>query len=361
MNWIENHVEITPPSKTKKITGTRFASILGCDPFNTAFKTWLDVTKTYTEPFEGNKYTNAGEVIEPKVFEFLRNSMGFGSRLKTPTDVYGADYFKKTWGDFFKDTPIFGGMWDALVVDEEGKPQFVVEIKTVQVDGASGSLEERWGNGEAPNYQALQASLYAYLLGIDNVLMVAVTLYDKKGDYEHPEQVVPSYANGNVYIDGFKVSERYPDFTRYIKLVQTWWKKHVETGISPNFDEKKDAEILKVLRTNTLNPTTDINALVKEAETLQNEIDSVTETIAEKEKRLKVIKDQIKEYAIGQFRDGDKKVEIKGSQFNFTISKTISNKFDDKQFKEDNPDLYQNYIKTTETYKLTNSVIKEEK
>ena len=361
MNWIENHVEITPPSKTKKITGTRFASILGCDPFNTAFKTWLDVTKTYTEPFEGNKYTNAGEVIEPKVFEFLRNSMGFGSRLKTPTDVYGADYFKKTWGDFFKDTPIFGGMWDALVVDEEGKPQFVVEIKTVQVDGASGSLEERWGNGEAPNYQALQASLYAYLLGVDNVLMVAVTLYDKKGDYEHPEQVVPSYANGNVYIDGFKVSERYPDFARYIKLVQTWWKKHVETGISPNFDEKKDAEILKVLRTNTLNPTTDINALVKEAETLQNEIDSVYETIAEKEKRLKAIKDQIKEYAIGQFRDGDKKVEIKGSQFNFTISKTISNKFDDKQFKEDNPDLYQNYIKTTETYKLTNSVIKEEK
>lgn len=360
MNWEQNHIIINPPTKTKKITGTRFASIIGCDPFNTAFKTWCDVTKTYTEPFEGNKYTHAGEVIEPKVFKFLQNNMGFGNRLRTPTDVYGADYFKKTWGDFFKDTPIFGGMWDALVVDEEGKPQFVVEIKTVQVDGASGSLEERWKNGEAPNYQALQASLYAYLLGIDNVLMVAVALKDSEGDYEHPEQVVPSYANGNVYIDGFKVSERYPDFPKYVKHVQTWWKRHVETGISPDFDEKKDAEILKVLRTNSLNPTTDISELVREAERLQNEINAVYETVEDREKRLKVIKDQIKEFAIGQFRDGDKKVEIKGSQFTYTISKTTSEKFDDKQFKVDNPDIYQNYIKTTETYKLTNSLIKED-
>lgn len=359
IKWLDSQIKITPPTKTKKITGTRFASILQADPWNTPFKTWCAITKTYEEPFEGNKFTRAGEVIEPKVFEFLKTSMGFGDKLKTPTDVYGPDYFNKTWGDFFRNVSIFGGMWDALITNEEGKPQFVVEVKTVQVDGKSGNLEERWENGEAPHYQALQAALYAYLLGIDDVLMVAVTLKDSEGDYEHPESVVPSYANENVYIDVFKVSERYPNFDLYVEQAVEWWNNHVATGISPTFDEKKDADILKVLRTNTLNPTTDINALVKEAETLQNEIDSVTETIADKEKRLKAIKDQIKEYAIGQFRDGDKKVEIKGSQFNFTISKTISNKFDDKQFKEDNPDLYQNYIKTTETYKLTNSVIKE--
>ena len=361
MKWVENYIEITPPSKLKKITGTRLASILGCDPFNTPFKTWCDITKTYVEPFEGNKYTNAGQIIEPKVFDFLKYSMGFGNSLKTPTDVYGENYFNKTWGDFFRDRPIFGGMWDALIVDEYGNPKVVVEIKTVQVDGKSGALEDRWKNGEAPNYQALQASLYAYLLGIDNVMMVAVALKDSKGDYEHPENVVPSYANENVYIDYFAVSERYPQFPQYIKQVATWWHKHVETGVSPKYDEKKDAEILKVLRTNTLNPTTDIDALVKEAESLQNEINAVSETITDKEKRLKQVKDQIKEYAIGQFRDGDKKVEIKGSQFNFTISKTTSEKFDDKQFKVDNPDLYQNYIKTTETYKLTNSLIKEDK
>ena len=34
----------------------------------------------------------------------------FMTNLITPTDVYGADYFQKTWGDFFKDSPIFGGI-----------------------------------------------------------------------------------------------------------------------------------------------------------------------------------------------------------------------------------------------------------
>ena len=361
IKWLDSQIKITPPTKTKKITGTRFASILQADPWNTPFKTWCAITKTYEEPFEGNKFTRAGEVIEPKVFEFLKTSMGFGDKLKTPTDVYGPDYFNKTWGDFFRNVSIFGGMWDALITNEEGKPQFVVEVKTVQVDGKSGNLEERWENGEAPHYQALQAALYAYLLGIDDVLMVVVTLKDSEGDYEHPELVVPSYANENVYIDVFKVSERYPNFDLYVEQAVEWWNNHVATGISPTFDEKKDADILKVLRTNSLNPESNINDLVIEAEQITAELDAVYETISEKEKRLKTIKDQIKEYATTQFRDGDKKVEIKGSRIIFTLSKTTSNKFDEKAFKESNPETYTQFLRQTETYKLTNSVIKEDK
>ena len=47
-------------------------------------------------------------------------------------DRYGADYFQKTWGDFFKDSPIFGGMWDYLLVDKDGKPTTVLEMKTTK-------------------------------------------------------------------------------------------------------------------------------------------------------------------------------------------------------------------------------------
>ena len=221
--WIPNGIKKEPIKKNKKITGTHFSTVLGFDPWKSPFEAWCRCTRTYEIPFEGNKYTRAGEIIEPKVFDFLRTSMGFGKKLVTPEDVYGKDHFKKTWGDFFPDIDIFGGMWDCLVVDDEGKPSYVVEIKTVQVDGKSGSLEDRWKDGEAPHYQALQASLYAYLLVIDNVLMVAVALEDKKVDYEHTEQVVPSYANCNVYIDGFKVSERYPNFDLYIEQAKAWW------------------------------------------------------------------------------------------------------------------------------------------
>lgn len=358
IKWNGSTIVVDAPKKPKKITGTHFPTVLGVDPWKTPFEAWCRNTRTYEIPFEGNKYTNAGEIIEPKVFEFLRTSMGFGDRLLTPTDVYGKDYFKKTWGDFFPEHPCLGGMWDALINGDNGKPEYVVEVKTVQIDGRSGSLEERWKYGEAPHYQALQASLYAYLLGVDKVLMVAVALEDKKGDYEHPEQVIPSYAKGNVYIDEFRVSERYPNFDLYIEQATSWWNLHVLTGVSPEFDEKKDAEILKALRTNSLNPETDMAALINEGELLKAEIDEVTSTLYLKEKRLKTINEQIKQYALEQFRDGDKKVSIKGQRYEWVLSKTSTTELDKESLKADG--LLDKYLKEKINYRLTTSEIKED-
>jgi predicted phage-related endonuclease len=359
ITWLGNSVHTAPPQKPKKITGTHFPTVLGVNPFSSPFEVWCRCTRTYEIPFEGNKYTNAGQIIEPKVFDFLRKSMGFGDRVITPEDVYGKDHFKKTWGDFYPNTAIFGGMWDALIVGDDRKVECVVEIKTVQVDGRSGSLEDRWKDGEAPHYQALQAALYAHLLGVDKVLMVAVALEDKKGDYEHPEQVIPSYANENVYTDEFRVSERYPNFDLYIEQATAWWNAYVLTGVSPDFDEKKDAEILKALRTNSINPESDISAIVAEAEQLTAEIDEVTATVAEKEKRLKVLTEQIKKYALEQFRDGDTKVSIPGQRFEFVLSKSNTTELDKDALKADG--LWEKYNKPKTNYRLTKTAIKEDK
>ena len=358
IKWNGSTILVEPTKKPKKITGTHFPTIIGVNPFSSPFEVWCRCTRTYEIPFEGNKYTNAGQIIEPKVFDFLRKSMGFGNRVITPEDVYGPDHFKKTWGDFYPGTPIFGGMWDALIYDDNGKPEYVVEIKTVQVDGRSGSLEQRWKDGEAPHYQALQASLYAYLLGIDKVLMVAVALEDKKGDYEHPEQVIPSYANGNVYTDEFRVSERYPNFDMYIEQATAWWNNYVLTGVSPEFDEKKDAEILKALRTNTVTPDTDISAIVAEAEILTADIEEVTATIADKEKRLKTLVEQIKKYALEQFREGDTKVSIPGKQFEFVLTRSETTELDKDALKADG--LWEKYNKPKTNYRLSKANIKED-
>lgn len=357
IKWVGNSIQTEPPKKPKKITGTHFPTIIGVNPFSSPFEVWCRCTRTYEIPFEGNKYTNAGQVIEPKVFDFLRTSMGFGNRVITPEDIYGKDHFKKTWGDFYPNTNIFGGMWDALIYDDNGNPECVVEIKTVQVDGRSGSLEERWKDGEAPHYQALQAALYAYLLGVDKVLMVAVALEDKKGDYEHPEQVIPSYANENVYTDEFRVSERYPNFDLYIERATAWWNEYVLKGISPEYNEKKDAEILKALRTNTISPTSDISAIVSEAETLTAEIEETMAKVADKEKRLKALAEQIKQYALEQFREGDTKVSIPGNRFEFTLSKSETTELNKDALKADG--LWEKYAQTKTNYRLTKS-IKEE-
>ena len=362
IQWHENYIQIEPISKNKKITGTHFPTVLGANPFSTPFEVWLRCTRTYEKPFEGNKYTNAGQVIEPKVFTFLRKSMGFGDRLLTPEDIYGKDHFKKTWGDFYQSKEIYGGMRDCLITDENDKVEYVVEIKTVQVDGRSGTLDARWKDGQAPHYQALQASLYAYLLGVDKVLMVAVALKDSEGDYEHPEQVVPSYANGNVYIDEFRVSERYPNFDMYIAKATQWWNDHVLTGISPEFDEKKDAELLTALRTNIIKEKEVVfNDMISKAEQLKSEIDAVQATLTDKNKELKNTLDEIKSYVATQFRDGDTKVSFKGNKYEFVLSKSESSELDIDQLIADFGETFLGkYTKQKTKLRLTTSEIKED-
>lgn len=347
MKWLEtNQLKIVPPKKPKKITGTRFAAIMGKNTWNTPFKTWCEITRTYEEPFEDTIYTIAGKVIEPKQAEYMRRAY-FMTGLKTPTDIFGENYFKRTFGDFFKDEPIFGGMWDYLLYDESGKPTTVLEMKTTK-------RSEDWEN-DIPEYYALQAALYAYLLGVDSVMMVASFLEDK--DYKAPEAFVPS--SKNTIVIPFKISERYPGFDKLIKKAEKWWKSCVEGGVSPTFDEKKDANILKVLRTNTLNPETDIESVMEEAEALQEEIERVSTTVADKEKRLKTLKDIIKEQAMKSFRDGDKSVALKSKRYVWAVSRTERKDIDKDALKADG--LLDKYsTKSVVTYKLTNKPVKEE-
>ena len=337
MIWQDKSIIVDPPKRPKKITGTRFATVMGLNPWSTPFEIWCAVTKTYEKPFEDTIYTIAGKTIEPKQAEYMKKAYAM-TNLVTPTDIYGEDYFKKTWGDFFHDVDIFGGLWDYLLY-ENGKPTTVLEMKTTK-------RSEDWANG-VPEYYALQAALYAYLLGVDDVIMVCSFLEAK--DYEHPENFVPS-ARNTIALD-FKVSERYPDFSEKIAWVTQWWNDHVLTGVSPEFDEKKDAEILKALRTNNLTPDTDMDALIAEAETLKAEVDKATAALADKEKRLKEIGEIIKEHAVSQFRDGDKKVEVKGKTYTWTIARSETTTIDKDAMKADG--VLDKYQKKSTQFRMT--------
>ena len=342
MNWIDSHLEVTPTKKPKKITATRFATILGLNPWSTAFEMWCEITKTYQKPFEDTIYTIAGKTIEPKQIEYMRKAYGMYN-LKTPTDIYGADYFKKTWGDFFHDTPVLGGMWDSLLVDANGKPEAVLEFKTTK-------RAEDWAN-DVPEYYALQASLYAYLLGVDDVIMVASFL--EPTDYEHPENFTPS-AKNTITVE-FKVSERYPNFSKMVAQANAWWQNHVVTGISPDYDEKKDAEILKALRTNSLSPDTNIDALITEAESLKVELEAVYASVSDKEKRLKAVTEQIKKTLMGAFRPADVAVEHKGGQYIWSVSKSVSAEIDKAAIEADG--LLDKYSRKKETFRINTKSI----
>mgnify|MGYP000356551545 FL=1 len=346
MEWLDgNKIQIIPPKRPKKLTGTRFATILGLNPWSTPFEIWCEVTRTYQKPFEDTIYTIAGKTIEPKQAEYMKQTY-FMSNLVTPTDIWGKDYFRQTYGDFFRESPVLGGMWDYLLYGKDGKPTTVLEMKTSK-------RVEDWKD-DIPEYYALQAALYAYLLGVDEVIMVASFLEPK--DYDNPEKFVCSCEN--TITRPFKVSERYPDFEKkYVKPALKWWKDYVESGISPAFDERKDAEILKALRTNNLSPETDMAALVKEAEDLKVKLDAHAAEVSEDEKRYKVLTDMIKKAAIAQFRDGDKKVSIAGSAYNWEVSRTSTSKIDKDAMKADG--ILAKYTTTEDSYRISPKALKE--
>lgn len=346
MKWNDDKtITVSPPKKPKKITGTRFAAVQGLNKWNTEFKTWCEITKTYIEPFEDTIFTIAGKTIEPKQAEYIEDKY-FWENLVRPADIYGEDYFSKTFGDFFPDEAIFGGMWDYLFTDEDGKPTAVLEMKTTK-------RAEDWLD-DIPEYYAMQAALYAYLLHVDDVIMVCTILEDK--DYEHPEDMVIS--EENTFERKFKVSERYPDMDKTIRKVEKWWKDHIVGGTSPKYDEKADAEILKELRKNNYNPETDLTELITEAEELTEKINTHLAKIKADEDRLKVIKDQIKEASKEQFRDGDKEVVIHGATYDWVTSRSVTLKVDEKAMEKDGV-LEKYKTKKTETVKLTAKVRKE--
>ena len=343
VKWIEgNRIQINPPKRTKKVTGTRFASILGLNKWSTPFEMWCAITKTYEKPFEDTIYTVAGKVIEPKQAEYMRRSYMMDGIL-TPAQLYGADYFKKTHGDFFHDNKVFGGMWDYLVTEGAGNIDMVLEMKTTK-------RVEDWVD-DIPEYYALQAALYAYLLGVDQVVMVCSFLSD--GDYANPDAFVPSAQN--TITRDFKISERYPDFAQKVAEVERWWNEHVITGISPEFDEKRDAEILAALRKNTVSVDESIEALVAEAEALKSELAVAGAAVAEKEKRLKVLEGAIKEYAQSQMREGDKKVEIRGSRYVYMLAKGQTESINKDAMKADG--IYEKYRLVSDSYRLTSKAI----
>ena len=83
MEWIDNRIQIVPPKRPKKLTATRFATVLGLNPWSTPFEVWCEITRTYQKTFEDTIYTRAGKIIEPKQAEYMKNTY-FMSNLVTP-------------------------------------------------------------------------------------------------------------------------------------------------------------------------------------------------------------------------------------------------------------------------------------
>ena len=294
------------PTRFKYITGTRLASLLGLNPYSSPFQCWCECTRLLVPPYEETMYTKAGRIIEPLQRKYISEKF---PNIVSPEDYFGDVFEQVRWNFFRDDQKPFAGCWDAVGTKDNKKDiVMVVEFKTA-------SDPRKWDN-TMPVYYELQGALYAKLLGLDRILFVASFL--DKLDYSHPELFVPNERNTKMIVKKlkdmvFEINGKLLSIDEVLDLAKDLWNKYVETGISPEFDEKIDKEYLDIIRTANPGNDNNLDELCDTAKLLTNELNELKEKykIDEKEKELKNITDAIKNKLLDLLDDNETKISYK--------------------------------------------------
>lgn len=211
------------PHKPKKITGSRIAAIVGLNEYTSEFKVACDIVGLYKEP--DNIYTKAGNVMEPKIREYLRRNADryIGSALGSgKLDVIDPVPKEKCNYEHFPEAAPFGGMVDGWV-DLDGKHVAVLEIKTA-------SDRNAWFDGDkeiVPSNYVMQTSLYCDLSGLDRIVFAVG--FPEPEDYDDPDSWEPN--EDNVIV---RVVEPVP-MKDYKEQALAWYDRYIKKGITPQW------------------------------------------------------------------------------------------------------------------------------
>lgn len=214
----DNQIEVVQGKeqlKQKKITGTRLATVLGLNKFNSPFSAWAEMTGLY-KPVIPDKYLKVGQMLEKPIIKSIEDMYDFNIKTFDKNEIKF---------DNFKDNPIFGGMVDGI--DEEKK--VLVEIKTTNVKN------KKYWDRQIPIEYWYQAQLYCELAKLDSILFGVC--YVEEEDYSHPE---------NIPIDDRDI-RIYPvekaDITSEMQKAIEWYKQYIKTFTSPKFDSRKNKDM----------------------------------------------------------------------------------------------------------------------
>ena len=327
---------IKQKGKSKKITGTKLGAILEVNPYETPFSTWCDITKVYKKPFDGDKYTKAGETIEPLVLKDLKGKLA--GKVMSAEEYYGRpmNYVY----DYFTEDKIFGGMWDGIQVNQDNKPIGVIEIKT------TGAVQN-WKDGEIPPYYQTQVELYAYLLGVRYYTVAVVFLEEE--DYINPNQVKLVEGVNYKVISVRMTDEHMAQVESRISYAREWYATYVDTLLSPimNVNDKTDMEIRSIIMTDLVDDK-DLEGLladIKKCDDIINE-ERYTDAVNEKKKLEEVLRSKLVEKL-----ENDDNIEtstVVSENYEFSVKKTVKPKdvFDEKKFKKEEKEMYNKYVTT---------------
>lgn len=339
------------PKNTKKLTGTRLGAILGLNKWKTPFGAWCEIMRVAEPPFEGNKYTEAGNVLEAKLIEFCKTEVS--PHILTPEEHFKS---KRKLYDHFPNEPVLGGMWDGLVFDD-GEPIGIIEAKT-------SSRPQDWMQGVPLSY-AIQGLTYAHLMGVTRVFFPV--RFMEPGELDMFDNWLKKQITREAYDEFIATLECTPDNTVVYELntetwthegqtvaqlldsVLGWYEKHVVGNVSPPLDKKLDKEYLAIMGRNEVVDDS-LEALAIEVAEIETKLEVLREQhgIDDLEKKLKALKDKrLKPALMERFTDTDDSVVGYGWQ----VTRSYAESIDKEAMAQDN--ILDKYTVSKPKYTLT--------
>lgn len=214
----ENEIKVTSgfnQLKQKKITGTRLATILGLNKFNSPFSAWTEMIGLY-KPVIPDQYLKVGQVLEKPIIKAIEDMYDFNIKTFDKNEIKF---------DNFKDNPIFGGMVDGIDYDRKT----LIEIKTTNVKN------KRYWNNQVPIEYWYQAQLYCELAKLEEIVFGVCFIEDQ--DYKNPN---------NIPIDDRDIkicSIQKADIRSEMQKAIEWYKEYILTYKNPKFDFNKNRDM----------------------------------------------------------------------------------------------------------------------
>lgn len=290
--------------RRKGLGGSDIGTILGLNPFKTAFQLWLEKTgQVEPEDISDKIHIQIGNELEDLVARIFEQETG----LKVQKD-------NKT--HYHKDYPYLLANIDRKIVGEKA----LLECKTT-----SAFSKKQWEDDEVPDSYLMQVQHYLNVLDYDYAYIAVII--------------------GNSDFVYKKIERDDELISMYTDIASKFWLENVQKGVEPDFDYT-DKQAIDYI-TSDIDGDTEIIATEDEARHL---IDAVyfkeqKKTMEEYGKKSETL---IKK-AMGASDAG----VLKSEEYIAKLSRYYKDSFDTKKFKKDHPGIYEKYTTKKPYTRLT--------
>lgn len=296
--------------RTNSIGGSDCATILGLNPFKSKISLWAEKTKLIQQEPIDNEAIRQGKDFEDYVAQ--RFTEATGKKVQKVNKMYAHD-----------DYPFMTANVDRKVVGENSG----LECKTTSVFN-----KYDFENGKIPPYYYCQCMHYMAVMGYDKMYLAVLVL--SKEFY------------------WFEIERNEDEINALIDAEVDFWNNYVATQTMPEIDGSDSAlDGVKDIYNNR-----EINDTVIELPENNNELVAELKTIQEQIKYLQGEENRIKANLIANL--GDSEIgETSAIKVTYKAQKRTT--IDSKRLQAEQPEIYNQYSKTSTTRVLRTSIKKE--